>query len=149
MVKICLSTFLPLELGPFLSLSESFNLDLCFKVWMITLFMVNKETKGKMKLISLQMQWHLEHKIYHQCPLWRNMGYRIKIKYKNQCYYYFSPFNSIKWNSLMRSDDTVETFKRHCDDEICAALHRRQNNKDYYSTIPGLTRFHVHLMGMA
>ena len=33
----------------------------------------------------------------------------------------FSLFSSIKRSSLVRSDDAVETFKRHKDDEISTA----------------------------
>ena len=47
----------------------------------------------------------------------------------------------------MRSDDAVETFKSHANNEHGTAHGRRPQYSHCYATVPVLTRSHVYLMG--
>ena len=48
----------------------------------------------------------------------------------------------------MRSDDAVETFKRHEDDEVGAAVLTGNGYGHYRVTVPLLIRWHLHFMDL-
>ena len=58
------------------------------------------------------------------------------------------PFNGIERGSLMRSDDAVETFKRHAECKCCAA----QSCPKYYDasnfTVPAEIRWHADFVNL-